>query len=88
MTFPSTGAIDSQQWLTLLDEINIGAFTIDLSRRITAMNVSARNLMGLEDIEVVGIDCLEVFCGVPCLMRCRMEDSQSAESECLDFILL
>lgn len=69
------------QWLELLDRLNIGAFTVDLERRITAINLSARTLMGLEEIELIGRECTEVFIGVPCLMRCLPVDEDCPEVE-------
>ena len=71
----------SRQWLDLLDRLNIGAFTVDLQRRITAINLSARTLMGLEGIELIGRECIEVFIGVPCLMRCLPLDEECPEVE-------
>ena len=62
--------IQCNQWLELLEELNIGAFTVDFNRRVRAMNHSAQALMGLKESEVVGTDCREVFWGVPCLVEC------------------
>lgn len=62
--------IRSGQWLELLDELNIGAFTVDMNRQIMSMNFSAQGLMGLKESEAVGKDCREVFTGVPCLAQC------------------
>ena len=63
-----------QQWLYLLDELNIGAFTVDRGHRITAMNYSAQALMGLRENEVRGKDCREVFTGVPCMVECLLRN--------------
>ncbi len=60
----------SDQWLSLLDELNIGAFTVNLSGKITSMNIAAQGLMGLKEYEVIGRDCREIFTGVPCLVNC------------------
>jgi len=62
------------QWLQLLDELNIGAFTVDRTHEITAMNYSAQALMGLKENEVRGKDCREVFTGVPCMVQCLLRN--------------
>ena len=64
------------QWLQVLDELSIGAFTVDYRRTITAMNYSAQALMGLKENEVTGQDCREIFTGVPCLDKCIFRDEQ------------
>ena len=43
--------ISCDQWLQILDELNIGAFTVDLQRHVSAMNLSAQALIGQRDIE-------------------------------------
>ncbi|MGD9411351.1 MAG: hypothetical protein PVJ54_05800, partial [Desulfobacterales bacterium] len=53
-----------------MDELNIGAFTVNLQRQVSAMNFSAQALIGLKDTEAIGKDCREVFVGVPCLANC------------------
>jgi PAS domain S-box-containing protein len=58
------------QWVQLVDRLNIGAFTIDLDRRITSFNYSAQALTGLKESEVLGKDCREVFHDVPCYAKC------------------
>jgi PAS domain S-box-containing protein len=68
----SESSVRSGDWIDLLDELNIGAFTVDKNRRITAMNYSAQALMGLQDQEVAGRDCREIFCGVPCMVNCMV----------------
>ena len=65
--------IRCDQWLTVLDELNIGAFTVDIDHRISSINYSAQALMGLKEGEVVGQDCREVFTGVPCMVHCAIE---------------
>ena len=69
---PSGTTIRCDQWLQLLDELNIGAFTVDCDHWITAMNYSAQALMGLRENEVMGQDCREVFTGVPCMVQCLL----------------
>lgn len=58
------------QWLQILDELNIGGFTVDVQRLVSAMNLSAQALIGLKDTDAIGKDCREVFVGVPCLAEC------------------
>ena len=62
--------ISCEQWLKILDELNIGAFTVDAKRHVSTMNLSAQALIGLKDTEAIGKDCREVFVGVPCLAKC------------------
>lgn len=62
--------ISCEQWLQILDELNIGAFTVDAKRHVSTMNLSAQALIGLNDTEAIGKDCREVFVGVPCLAKC------------------
>jgi PAS domain S-box-containing protein len=58
------------QWLHIMDELNIGAFTVNIQRQVSSMNYSAQALIGLRDTEALGKDCREVFVGVPCLAEC------------------
>jgi PAS domain S-box-containing protein len=62
--------ISCEQWLHILDELNIGAFTVDAKRHVSTMNLSAQALIGQKDTEAIGKDCREVFVGVPCLANC------------------
>jgi PAS domain S-box-containing protein len=68
-------SISCDQWLHILDELNIGAFTVDIQRRVSSMNYSAQTLIGLKDTEAIGRDCREVFVGVPCLAKCPFRGS-------------
>ena len=77
-TGQSKSAVRPDDWIELLDELNIGAFTVDTNRRITAMNYSAQALMGLQDQEVTGKDCREIFCGVPCMVNCMVREDRPA----------
>ena len=67
--------------LDLLDELNIGAFIVDVHRNISAINFSAQALMGLTENEVIGRECREVFCGVPCLVECLFKDKIMDDAE-------
>ena len=62
--------ISCEHWLYILDELNIGAFTVDEKRHVATMNLSAQALIGQRDIDALGKDCREVFVGVPCLAHC------------------
>ena len=63
-------SISCEHWLQILDELNIGAFTVDEKRHVAAMNFSAQALIGQKDTEAIGKDCREVFVGVPCFAKC------------------
>jgi len=69
-TYPEETRIRCDQWLQILDELNVGAFTVDNQRRVSSMNLNAQALIGLRDTEAIGKDCREVFVGVPCLAKC------------------
>ncbi|MBU2552637.1 MAG: sigma 54-interacting transcriptional regulator, partial [Proteobacteria bacterium] len=43
----------------------------------TSFNQSARALMGLEDAEVIGRECRDVFEEVPCHLRCPFKDREA-----------
>lgn len=68
-------SVPCRQWLDILDELNIGAFTVNLEHRITAINYCAQALIGLRKKEVLQRDCREIFTGVPCLVSCRIRSS-------------
>ena len=46
-------SIRSDQWLDVLDELNIGAFTVNKDHKITEINYSAQALIGLRRDDVV-----------------------------------
>ena len=76
------------QSLKLLDQLNIAAFTVDLDRKITTINHAAVTLMELEGVDIIGRDCLEVFCGVPCLISCLSDgNNDNLNSETKSWIL-
>jgi PAS domain S-box-containing protein len=62
--------ISCHQWLQIMDDLNIGAFTVDINRHVSSMNFCAQALIGQKDTEAIGKDCREVFVGVPCLAEC------------------
>ena len=65
--------ISCDQWLAILDELNIGAFSVNTRRRVSSMNFSALALMGMNACEAIGKDCREVFVGVPCMANCMFK---------------
>lgn len=80
----TTQYILCEQWLQLLDQLGVGAFTIDLDRKITAFNRNLQSLMGIEDIEVIGKDCREVFTGIPCHGKCPFKGVHDPDTDYLD----
>jgi PAS domain S-box-containing protein len=73
--------ISSDQWLHIMDELNIGAFTVNVQRQVSSMNLSAQALIGLKDTEAIGKDCREVFVGVPCLAECPFKGAGDASTD-------
>ena len=70
--------IRSDQSLAILDELGVGAFTVNLDRKVKSMNLTAQALMGLKETEVKEKDCREIFTGVPCMTTCLLKgDSNS-----------
>lgn len=70
--FKKIDVIRSDQTLEILDELSVGAFTVDINRKVTAMNLSAQALMGLKENDVVHKDCRDIFTGVPCMVTCLL----------------
>lgn len=73
-----------EQWLQLLDQLNIGAFTIDLNRKITAFNRNLQSLLEVEEVDVIGKDCREIFIGVPCHGKCPFKGAKDPDTEYMD----
>jgi len=69
------------QWVQLLDQINIGAFTIDFNRRITSFNYSVQAMTELKESEVLGKDCREVFSDIHCDSKCPFHVDGMNEDE-------
>jgi len=67
----------SDQSLALLDELNVGAFTVDVHRKVRSMNLSAQALMGLKEKDVLDKDCRDIFTGVPCMVTCLLRSRSS-----------
>ncbi|MBW1828521.1 MAG: sigma 54-interacting transcriptional regulator [Deltaproteobacteria bacterium] len=81
IAYEQKNGILTDQWLELLDELNIGAFTVNLQRSITSMNYAAQALMGLDENEVEGKDCREIFTGVPCLVDCLLRENSGCQTD-------
>ena len=79
--YPEQTRIRCDQWLQILDELNIGAFTVDNQRRVASMNLNAQALIGMRDTEAIGKDCREVFIGVPCLAKCPFRGPLDPDAE-------
>ena len=73
--------ISCDEWLHILDELNIGAFTVNIQRQVSSMNFNAQALIGLKDTEAIGRDCREVFVGVPCLAKCPFKNAGDPSTE-------
>ena len=69
--------ISCRQWLEVLDELNIGAMTVDRQHRIQAINHCAQALLGMRPKDVTQRDCREVFTGVPCMVACVVDSDCS-----------
>lgn len=72
------------QWIQMLDQLNIGAFTIDLNRKITSFNRNLQSLLGIEDVDAIGKDCREIFIGIPCHGKCLFKGVEDPDTDYLD----
>jgi PAS domain S-box-containing protein len=73
--------IRSDQSLAILDELGVGAFTVDLGRKVKSMNLSAQALMGLKENDVQEKDCRDIFTGVPCMTTCLLKGNSNAVTD-------
>ena len=71
--------IACQDWLAILDELNIGAFMVGRDRRVESLNLSAQAMIGVRGSDAIGKDCREVFLGVPCLVPCPFKGPQGSK---------
>ena len=76
-----------KNWLHILNKLNIGAFTVDLKRNITAINDCAQGLLGFRETEILGQDCREIFTGVPCMVTCLFQKDRPHNAEEPDILL-
>jgi len=70
--------VSSEKWMEIMDELNLGAFTVGANRQVMSMNHTAQALLGLKSAEASGRNCREVFMGVPCLANCPFIDPREA----------
>jgi PAS domain S-box-containing protein len=75
----SGNTIACQQWLSILDELNVGAFVVGRNRRIESLNLSAQAMIGVRGQDAIGKDCREVFLGVPCLASCPFKGATDSK---------
>ncbi|MEW6262626.1 MAG: sigma 54-interacting transcriptional regulator [Thermodesulfobacteriota bacterium] len=76
MDVPDDNSLDcllSDQYIHLLDRLNLPAFTVDLSKRITAINNSLAALLEMDEAQVLGRPCRAVFRGLPCEADCPFQ---------------
>jgi two-component system response regulator HydG len=73
--------IRSDQSLAILDELGVGAFTVDLNHKVKAINLRAQALMGLKENEVQEKDCRDIFTGVPCMTTCLLRGNSNAVTD-------
>lgn len=76
------------QWLQIFDHLNTGALIIDDKRRVRLFNANARKLIGLDSDELMGSDCREIFCGIPCFPRCPFHDPGNTDIRDMDIEFL
>jgi PAS domain S-box-containing protein len=57
---------------------------VDAHRKIRQCNRSARTLLGLEQDEIIGGDCQEIFCGLPCFFTCPFHDPTGSDVRDMD----
>ncbi|WP_169728999.1 sigma 54-interacting transcriptional regulator [Desulfatirhabdium butyrativorans] len=74
------GSVSTDVLLQALDELSIGAFTVDIHRKVSAMNCVAQTLMGFRENEYLGQDCREVFVGIPCMVQCIFKQESGWEA--------
>ncbi len=72
--------VSSEYWLEIMEELNLGAFTVGANREVISMNHTAQALLGLKNAEVSGRNCREVFMGVPCLAKCPFKGPKEPET--------
>ncbi|MBW2000403.1 MAG: sigma 54-interacting transcriptional regulator, partial [Deltaproteobacteria bacterium] len=69
----------------LLDDLNIGVFTVDSQRRITSFNRAVQLLTGYKADEVIGKYCYQVFNNDLCKGECKFHEAVEAEQISLSF---
>lgn len=74
-----------KQLSELLEELGIGVFTVDRSRRVTSFNETAQRLTGFQQEEVLGKQCYEVFLNDLCHGECMFHEVVEARGKPLAF---
>jgi len=74
-----------EQLRDLLDDLNIGVFTVDSDRRITSFNRAVQLLTGYKADEVIGKHCYQVFHNDLCRGECKFHEAVEAEQTSLSF---
>lgn len=69
----------------LLENLGIGVFTVDRERRITSFNETVQRLTGLNEEEVLGKKCYEIFFSDLCHGQCMYSDAVKATGKPLAF---
>jgi PAS domain S-box-containing protein len=70
--------LKTDEWLELLDELNIGAFMADREQIIQAINYTAQAIMELKADDLIGLDCRDIFTGVRCTRACVFSNAYRA----------
>ena len=53
LTVNMGNCVSCDQWLEMLDELNIGAFTVNVDRRVATINLSAQALINQKRLMVI-----------------------------------
>jgi PAS domain S-box-containing protein len=72
-----------EQLCTLLDDLSIGAFTVDSNRKITSFNRAAELLTPYKEKDVIGKSCHQVFRNEMCQADCKYYEAVEAEQKSL-----
>ncbi len=82
--------IGERQRKVILDSINEGVFTVDLTWRITSFNRAAEQITGVEAGEAVGRPCCEVFraslCEGACVLKRTLDSGRPVVNATADII--
>ena len=79
--------VHKDQWLDLMDQLKIGAFTVDTSMHVIAYNRTVESMLGLRESESLGRSCQRVFCGDWCDAACPCRNAKSTSPKVFDIEL-
>jgi PAS domain S-box-containing protein len=82
-TSPQSAALHPLEF-TILDSLNEGVFTVDLSWRITSFNRAAEEITGISREQALGSRCWEVFRASICESHCALRRSFDSGEPQLD----